>query len=246
MNEQTPWFMRQNTVKVLTLLSWITHIVSMVAIFKFMPIWVPIICIVIYIFLEKYLGYFVDIFAFIVSIVYSGGWLIAILALGIIYPWVLNYALRKCIANSIGNASQTEHAFKNEFTKFQNDTLMVIGAAWKNTAYYSAFKTNEEKLSQYLREIFEAQRSNFEYSSKEKIEALLSLVFIQTFTCSYYVLLNLREYFPEHNVNRVVLEMMEVLGEMDVFSLELSDAAQEMIKNKKNIVSETLERLLLG
>ena len=109
MNEQnTPWFFRQSTLKTLTLLSWITHVFSMVAVFRFMPIWVPIICIVLYVLLEKYVGYFVDVFAFIISIIYSAGWLIAVLLIGLIYPWVLNYVVRVSIIKFMSKSTQED------------------------------------------------------------------------------------------------------------------------------------------
>lgn len=109
MNEpKLPWFFNPNTLKMLTLLSWITHIFSMVAAFRFMPIWVPIICIVLYVFLEKQVGYFVDLFAFIISIIFSGGWLILILLIGLIYPWVLNYAVRQSILKFMESEEETQ------------------------------------------------------------------------------------------------------------------------------------------
>ena len=141
---------------------------------------------------------------------------------------------------------RAEQAYQNEFIKFQNDTLNVIGAAWENTPYSSTFKENKEIFRKYLCEIFEAQKPNFDGSTEDEIGTILSFIFIQTFTCSYYVLLNLQEYFPEYNINQVVFDMMEVFAELDVLSLELSDAAQEIIKNKKEIISATLKKLLHG
>lgn len=96
-SERTPWFLNPTAMKITNALLWIPHIFSMIAIYRFLPIWVPIVCVVLYVFLEKYIGYFIDVFAFIVSIIHSGGWLIAVLAVCIIYPWILNICVRRSI-----------------------------------------------------------------------------------------------------------------------------------------------------
>lgn len=90
---KTPWFLNTKTIKTLLLFVWITHIFSMVAFFNLMPTAVPIICLVLYVLLEKYVGYFIDIFAFIISIIYSCGLLIIVIGIGIVYPWLLKYAI---------------------------------------------------------------------------------------------------------------------------------------------------------
>lgn len=88
---KTPWFLNAKTLKTLSMLYWITHIFSMVAFWNFMPIAVPIICLILYVLLEKYLGYFIDIFAFIISIIHSCGLLIIVIGIGVVYPWLLKY-----------------------------------------------------------------------------------------------------------------------------------------------------------
>lgn len=134
---------------------------------------------------------------------------------------------------------------KNEYQKFEDGSLNLICEAWAPLGFKSGFLSNMNVFRKYMREAFEAESQNFTESDKKQIEVSLTYIFIKTFAYSYYVLLNLKTYFPKHDTNHLILNLIEVLADMEIFRQDLSDAAKEMIENKQYILTKTMEKLAL-
>lgn len=127
--------------------------------------------------------------------------------------------------------------------KFQRDTLTAIEEAWKKTEYYTAFKKYQISFQQYLSRTVELQKPNFRRFNKKD---LLFLIAFQTFTYSYYINLDLKEYFSNCNVNQVIFEMMGVLLENYNVILVTSHFMPMILKEKDDIVSATKEKITVA
>ncbi len=123
LKQKTPWFLNATVVKVLNWSLRFPHIFSLCAIYLFLPPWVGIICTVLYVLFEKKLGYFFDVAALVVTLVFALALkervhisLPIIQGVGIIYPWVINIAIHRGI-------SQFMQVEESEFldTKFMHD-----------------------------------------------------------------------------------------------------------------------------
>ena len=87
----------QSKLKMINIAMWIPHVISMICMWRYADWWVAVLFLIGYVFIEKYIGYLLDIASLVVAIVicsitYFNGTdivLIILSALGLILPWVL-------------------------------------------------------------------------------------------------------------------------------------------------------------
>lgn len=61
------------SLKILSWSLWIPHIVSLVALYYLLPVWVGVVCSVLCVLAEKRLGFYIDIFSFVLTLVFASG-----------------------------------------------------------------------------------------------------------------------------------------------------------------------------